>query len=900
VSLITQADERDRKRALKRQSQGKTSYHNIHALPLMFKAADKVKDNDAATFAAAFTPTRSNHPIAKKLGLPLDVQRGRWVRTDESVDEIAMEAPVVAHSGQVPEPTVRMNVPITARIRETVVAKVREMGGKISYSAYSSGYTNPDGTEAASSVGVEWPTIEDSRSFEAWFNDEKFKHGKATLWLISEAGGVRFKRPRGYEAPRDPKGMHATDNMLRVAAKRIGHQEGVRQANFIEIPVEDTIHGVGRRKKRRGRRRANEDDINERWIGSIKLKDNPTLKAVVKRGFPKYRKTTVLVIVDSGPVSYSGYWDEGSRDEAYTLIPGQAARVNTKGHKGSPSQFGGGESSVDVPANGAAAVWGASRGKSATLKLYVHPTALEHFGLTGNESFDEAKVASSATNLNFSDQVDQNRKHREGAGKATIDATVHAWASKKFGKGNGVSITSAAKASSTQKIEIHKPKGRMGVTTITVTPFGDYIKVHNNQGGGMSAKGDTKFFMVRESVAEAVKGMPVHIAGRFKPGDLDSKYTGKGTFVATHRVIGMGVAYKVKIGGRVIDQVDPKMVTFLDEGCGVKHDKEGGIATMPKGKKKKVGQRGALSVIREIDDMLGEGVGDFRFVHLTLGGESARGAEYEQQDAVGKAAQRTEGYIIWSDTDVADMGNPIIYEFPNAMQAKKFRKLVQAADKSNGWRSYPTVIKASQFPPSLKSQRQPVMKLKSMVPKKLRKRVAAMGYAVEAYDAETAELLVEAMRGTAATKFVQYRLGSTKSGKKIPGLNDPVYAHQRNFPKWNVPVSVSRAGGSSESGTLIREMFPDWTKQDHKDAATAHVKAADKAQKAHSKLWKEAFSRTYGRPPKFHEFRISGVGDDGLDEKDKQRLRALAMTRTMHMDLEGSHIAASKKRNLTT
>ena len=46
-----------------------------------------------------------------------------------------------------------------------------------------------------------------------------------------------------------------------------------------------------------------------------------------------------------------------------------------------------------------------------------------------------------------------------------------------------------------QKIEIHKPKGSMGSVTITVTPFGDYIQVLNNEGGGMG-KGKKEFYKV--------------------------------------------------------------------------------------------------------------------------------------------------------------------------------------------------------------------------------------------------------------------------------------------------------------------------------------------------------------------------------------------------------------------
>ena len=73
INLITEAD---------RKAANKPGY-NPYALAHMFKAADEAiaectsYGSDRA-FARNFTPTRTNHGIARKLGLNLDVQRGRW------------------------------------------------------------------------------------------------------------------------------------------------------------------------------------------------------------------------------------------------------------------------------------------------------------------------------------------------------------------------------------------------------------------------------------------------------------------------------------------------------------------------------------------------------------------------------------------------------------------------------------------------------------------------------------------------------------------------------------------------------------------------------------------------------------------------------------------------------
>lgn len=80
VQHITAADRKEGANELKRYGR-----ENIHRLPLMLQAADRMKravakgEDASRAFAAEFTATRSNHGIAKKMGLDLDVQYGDWV-----------------------------------------------------------------------------------------------------------------------------------------------------------------------------------------------------------------------------------------------------------------------------------------------------------------------------------------------------------------------------------------------------------------------------------------------------------------------------------------------------------------------------------------------------------------------------------------------------------------------------------------------------------------------------------------------------------------------------------------------------------------------------------------------------------------------------------------------------
>ena len=67
ISELTELDRRERRRP----------GWNPNALGMYFAAAETV--TDAATFAAAFVPTRGMHTVARRLGLALDVDRGQWV-----------------------------------------------------------------------------------------------------------------------------------------------------------------------------------------------------------------------------------------------------------------------------------------------------------------------------------------------------------------------------------------------------------------------------------------------------------------------------------------------------------------------------------------------------------------------------------------------------------------------------------------------------------------------------------------------------------------------------------------------------------------------------------------------------------------------------------------------------
>lgn len=82
LQLVNEITTQDRKDSTRRG-------YNRYALGIMLGSAQDCTEAIAAgetpeaAFASHFTPTRGNHAIARRLGLKLDVQYGRWVKLAE-------------------------------------------------------------------------------------------------------------------------------------------------------------------------------------------------------------------------------------------------------------------------------------------------------------------------------------------------------------------------------------------------------------------------------------------------------------------------------------------------------------------------------------------------------------------------------------------------------------------------------------------------------------------------------------------------------------------------------------------------------------------------------------------------------------------------------------------------
>ena len=135
-------------------------------------------------------------------------------------------------------------------------------------------------------------------------------------------------------------------------------------------------------------------------------------------------------------------------------------------------------------------------------------------------------------------------------------------------------------------------------------------------------------------------------------------------------------------------------------------------------------------------------------------------------------------------------------------------------------------------------------------------------------------------------------MGVTTSGQIIPPLHHRAYTSRHKFSKISIPITASHYPDAGAQ--ILKRELPYFTRQDHKDAAAAHRRAADAADHEWGQVQHAAHMQTFGKPPEFHDYRISGVGRDEYSNEHKAKLRDLAVARTEHQGLAHAHDAATR------
>jgi hypothetical protein len=136
-------------------------------------------------------------------------------------------------------------------------------------------------------------------------------------------------------------------------------------------------------------------------------------------------------------------------------------------------------------------------------------------------------------------------------------------------------------------------------------------------------------------------------------------------------------------------------------------------------------------------------------------------------------------------------------------------------------------------------------------------------------------------------------------GHYVPALNHPIYTEAEKVPKWTCLIRPIGAGDAAAHARILRRRLPEWTKRDHKRAREFWTGQAARMGTEWSILFNTAFLETHGHAPEFHDYRISGIGDDRLPESVKDRLRDLAHGQThAKAAAEAHHYIAQHYPNL--
>jgi len=121
-------------------------------------------------------------------------------------------------------------------------------------------------------------------------------------------------------------------------------------------------------------------------------------------------------------------------------------------------------------------------------------------------------------------------------------------------------------------------------------------------------------------------------------------------------------------------------------------------------------------------------------------------------------------------------------------------------------------------------------------------------------------------------------LHRTQSGKTIPRATGTVYTERSRFPKWNIVPTAT------QEPRLLKRRLPDWTTQDHIDAALWNARMALRLHNAWGKSVAAGIKK-YGE----HGALISGGFHDDWPESVKDKIRKLAHTTNAFVDVARAH-----------
>ena len=105
---------------------------------------------------------------------------------------------------------------------------------------------------------------------------------------------------------------------------------------------------------------------------------------------------------------------------------------------------------------------------------------------------------------------------------------------------------------------------------------------------------------------------------------------------------------------------------------------------------------------------------------------------------------------------------------------------------------------------------------------------------------------------------------------------------------------------AKDGKALLKSLMPEATRQEHAKFADMHVDAAIKNKKMWNRLVDSAMLKTFGRPFKIGDYKISGICREEFDERAKNLLRKYAQNGGEHHALAIFHWMAAGHTHQTS
>jgi hypothetical protein len=123
---------------------------------------------------------------------------------------------------------------------------------------------------------------------------------------------------------------------------------------------------------------------------------------------------------------------------------------------------------------------------------------------------------------------------------------------------------------------------------------------------------------------------------------------------------------------------------------------------------------------------------------------------------------------------------------------------------------------------------------------------------------------------------------------------------RRGWRGYTRAVCVTSVLHAKDGKALLKRLMPQASREDHAQLAEVHVAAAMKNKKMWNSLVDREMLKTFGRPFKFGDYKVSGICRDEFDERAKNLLRKYAQNGGTHHTLAIFHRMAAGHTHRTS